>query len=158
MAVVWCLIACSSSYYPCQLNPWRCHVLRLQWHWPFLYSLCLFHGHSSQFLVSFPPLPPLCVTMEFPPSFLPPSSLSSLCCFSVSSLSLFSLSSLLLCISAVVSPNSNSVGLSVGTSIFISVLFRTHLMNQINAVFVKNKSLSTSQPNLYLKSKSSVNL
>ena len=31
MAVVWCLIACS-SYYQCQLSLWRC-VLRLWFHW-----------------------------------------------------------------------------------------------------------------------------
>ena len=39
---------------------------------PLLHPLCPFHCHSYQFLVSFLPFPPLCVTVEFPPSWLPP--------------------------------------------------------------------------------------
>ena len=51
------------------------------------------------------------------------SSLSSLCCFCTSSsLSLRCLSFLLLCMSVAVSPNSNSVGVSLGTSIFLILL------------------------------------
>ena len=58
---------------------------------PLFQSLCPFHSHSSQVLVSFRPLPPLCVTMEFLSSWLsspPPLPLLFPCLFPLSQFSL----------------------------------------------------------------------
>ena len=65
------------------------------------------------------------------------------CGVSASSLSLCSLSCLHLCMSAAVSPNSNSVGVCGDFYLphITSGLFRTHLINQITAVLLKKKKL-----------------
>ena len=118
-----------------------------------IHPMSQFQCHSFHFLVSFKPLPPLCVTVEFPPSWLPPS-LSPL--FVVSLSPLFShVSFTLLYVSSCIFQHRCACG-EFYLSHIASTLFRTHLINQIKAAFVKYKSLLTSLPNLYLNTKSEV--
>ena len=98
-----------------------CACIGIEMCWPLLHPLCRFPFHYSQFLVFFGHCPSLFVTVEFPPSWLPPSpSPTSVVSLPPNTSSLCSLSSLLFCMSAGVSPNSNSLGGSVGTSIFFT--------------------------------------
>ena len=88
-----------------------------------------------------------------PPDFLP-LPLLTLLFLCLLPLSLCSLSSFLLCMSTSASPNSNSVCDDFYFPHILSVHFRTHLINQIKGAFVKNKSLSASQQNFLLSTKS----